>query len=421
MDNSKKKTQKSSSKSKPENPYLRIGIDYYKIIELPLASGDTTKIIKPWSKTTIDEHHGKDYRIKQIKKYDSQCLIPDHLNYKREVNRDTEKGINGAYNLYEPIPWKPQKGDFNNTMNFLKHIFGDQLTIGLDYLTVIFRYPTQLLPILCLVSNQRNTGKTTFLNWLKTIYQANMTINTNEDFRNQFNSGWASKLVIGVDEVLLDKKEDAERIKNLSTTRTIKSEAKGKDKVEQEFFGKFILCSNNETDFIKIPPDEIRFWVRKIPTLEKENIHMVKQLKKEIPAFLEFLQNKNIQTPNEHRQWFRPQLIFTEALRLIKSKGTSQLERELKNLLEDEFLSWNEDELKYQPKDLIDLLKTKNNVNAKATEIIDIVKDKWGKEPQKESKYYHTYYYLIENDKARIEKHGKQGRYYTFMKEEFIK
>lgn len=421
MDNSKKKTQKSSSKTKPENPYLRIGIDYYKIIELPLASGDTTKIIKPWSKTTIDEDHGKDYRIKQIKKYDSQCLIPDHLNYKREVNRDTEKGINGAYNLYEPIPWKPQKGDFNNTMNFLKHIFGDQLTIGLDYLTVIFRYPTQLLPILCLVSNQRNTGKTTFLNWLKTIYQANMTINTNEDFRNQFNSGWASKLIIGVDEVLLDKKEDAERIKSLSTTRTIKSEAKGKDKVEQEFFGKFILCSNNETDFIKIPPDEIRFWVRKIPTLEKENIHMVKQLKKEIPAFLEFLQTRNIQTPNEHRQWFRPQLIFTEALRLIKSKGTSQLERELKNLLEDEFLSWNEDELKYQPKDLIDLLKTKNNVNAKATEIIDIVKDKWGKEPQKESKYYHTYYYLIESDNATIQKHGKQGRYYTFMKEEFIK
>jgi len=40
---------------------------------------------------------------------------------------------------------------------------------------------------------------------------------------------------------LLDKEEDAERIKNLATARRIKTETKGKDKVEQEFFGKFIL------------------------------------------------------------------------------------------------------------------------------------------------------------------------------------
>lgn len=41
--------------------------------------------------------------------------------------------------------------------------------------------------------------------------------------------------------------EDAERIKNLSTARTYKMEAKGKDRQEVEFFGKFVLCSNNET------------------------------------------------------------------------------------------------------------------------------------------------------------------------------
>ena len=44
----------------------------------------------------------------------------------------------------------------------------------------------------------------------------------------------------------------SERIKNLSTAKTQKAEAKGKDKVEGDFFGKFILCSNNEDNFIKI-------------------------------------------------------------------------------------------------------------------------------------------------------------------------
>ena len=73
-----------------------------------------------------------------------------------------------------------------------------------------------------------------------------MTLNTDEDFRNNFNSGWASKLIVGGEEISLNRKEDIEKLKNLSTSRVIKSEAKGKDKIECEFFGKFILCSNNE-------------------------------------------------------------------------------------------------------------------------------------------------------------------------------
>lgn len=405
-----------------EIPYLRIGTDYFKIIEQPLSSGDKSKIIIPWNKTVIDEDHGKDYRIKKIKKYDSFCLIPNHLTYQRDVNRDISRGINGAYNRYEPITWKCEPGETKNTLIFLKHIFGEQFDLGIDYLTIIFRQPTQILPILCLVSNERNTGKTTFLNWLKTIYQGNMTINTNEDFRNQFNSGWASKLIIGVDEVLLDRKEDSERIKNLSTTRTIKSEAKGKDKVEQEFFGKFILCSNNETDFIRIDPNEVRFWIRKIPTIEKENINMVRQLQIEIPAFLDFLKTREINTPNEHRQWFHPRLLFTEALKTIKLKGASPLERELKDLLIDQFLNFNQDELKFTPTDLIHLLKFNNNVNPKSTEITDILCDKWGLYPEESPKYYRTYSYLTENDNDPvIREHSKTGRYYTFKKEDLIK
>ena len=50
-------------------------------------------------------------------------------------------------------------------------------------------------------------------------------------------------------------------------------EAKGKDKREVEFFGKFILCSNNEDSFIKIDAHETRFWVRKIPSAFHEPAH----------------------------------------------------------------------------------------------------------------------------------------------------
>lgn len=412
-------------KNNTASPYLRVGTSYYKKIEHPLASKDKILKIIPWEKTAIVEDHGKDYQIKRIPKYDSFCLIPDHLNYKREVNRviDDSGSIisNGSYNLYEPIEWEIKEGNTDQTTTFLKHIFDEQYDIGLDYLTIIFRFPTQILPIFCMVSTERSTGKTTFLNWIKLIYKNNMTINNNEDFRNQFNSGWVSKLIIGVDEVLLDKKEDAEKIKNLSTSRSIKSEAKGRDKVEQEFFGKFILCSNNETDFIKISPDEIRFWIRKIPTIGKENIKMLDDLKKEIPAFLHFLKTRKIVSGNVSRMWFSRSQLSTAALKNVFLHGTSKLEREIKSLITDQILSFSLEEIKLTPTDIIELLKRDNNFNAQKTDVIEIVKNKWELCQENESKYYTRFYQSTENEKVTTSELGKTGRYYTFIKSHFLK
>ena len=99
-----------------------------------------------------------------------------------------------------------------------------------------------------------------------------MTFNTNEDFRSQFNSDWAGKLLIVVDEVLLNRREDSERLKNLSTTFNYKVEAKGKDRTEIAFFAKFVLCSNNEYLPVIIDAGETRYWVRKINPVFKQRV-----------------------------------------------------------------------------------------------------------------------------------------------------
>lgn len=88
-------------------------------------------------------------------------------------------------------------------MKLIHHIFGEQFELGMDYMQLLNAKPTQKLPILLLVSEERNTGKTTFLNFLKAVFEDNVTFNTNEDFRSQFNADWAGKLLIVVDEVLL--------------------------------------------------------------------------------------------------------------------------------------------------------------------------------------------------------------------------
>jgi hypothetical protein len=65
------------------------------------------------------------------------------------------------------------------------------------------------------------------MHFLHLWFGDNVTFNTNEDFGSQFNADWAGMLLICVDEALLSKREYSERIKNLSTARFYKIEAKG--------------------------------------------------------------------------------------------------------------------------------------------------------------------------------------------------
>lgn len=228
--------------------YIRVGTDYFRETMIPMT-GDDLKVLKKWNRQTIIDDYGKEI-LNNIKKYDGFCFIPSHNNFQKMIKKH--------YNRYEPLSYTLNPdGNWKKIEQLLFHVFGDQYELGLDYLTILWKHPTQVLPILCLVSTERETGKTTFLTLLKLLFENNATLNTNEEFRSRFNSDWAGKLIIGIDEVLLDKKEDSERIKNLSTAKYYKSEAKGKDRAEGEFFGKFVMCSNNEDSFVKIDNHEV--------------------------------------------------------------------------------------------------------------------------------------------------------------------
>jgi len=305
-----------------EDRYIRVGTSLFKRVKKPMMSGKDEEMMISWNLDTIKQDY-PNWRdvVKNMERYNGFCTIPEHLEYQRNYQ--------GFYNLYEPISLSPLPGDCLNILSFVKHIFGDQYEIGLDYLQLLFTKPSQRLPVLCLVSSEGNTGKTTFLNLLKAIYGNNMTFNTNSDFRSNFNSDWVSKLIIAIDEVLLDRKEDSEKIKNLSTAKSYKAEAKGKDRFEVEFFGKIILCSNNEDNFMVIGVQETRYWVRKVPTLEKLDPDFLYKLEDELPHFLHFLIQRKLATSKSSRMWFTPEQIYTPALRRVKSYSINKVELEL--------------------------------------------------------------------------------------------
>jgi len=355
----------------------------------------------PWSAEMLRQDL-EPSKIKKIKKFDGFCCVPDHLDYK-EI-------IGNFYNLYHRLEASPEPGDPSVTLGFMRHIFGEQFELGLDYFSLLYQRPIQKLPVLCLISKERKTGKTTFLIFLKMIFGKNMTFNGNIDFRSQFNYDWMNTLIIAVDEVLLDRREDSEKIKNLSTARNSKVEAKGKDRKETEFFGKFVLCSNNEENFIVIDPAETRYWIRKVPVLTSENIHLLDLMAKELPAFLHYLLSRNFSVPIPlTKMWFSEKQIRTEALMRVVRNNRNRLETEMLFILREIFETVGINNLEFTNKDMLELLK-RNMPRLTRQQVSNVLQNDWGLKPVANSLNYQTYLYNSCNELAAVH---STGRYYS--------
>lgn len=389
--------------------YMRVGTTLYKMVNQPHPNGGLVRKRIPWNIESLRQDFSKD-DIALLPKYDGFCTIPDHVNYRPVVSN--------FLNLYEPIGHVPKEGQFPHIETLVKHIFGEQYEMGLDYLQLLYLRPIQKLPILLLVSEERNTGKTTFLNFLKAIFRDNVTYNTNEDFRSQFNADWAGKLLIVVDEVLLSRREDSERLKNLSTARSYKVEAKGKDRTEVSFFSKFVLCSNNEQVPVIIDPGETRYWVRKISRLQTDDTDFLRKLNKEIPAFLYYLQRRTLSTQEESRMWFSPKLTETVALKRIIRCNRNKLEIEMTELAIEVMKQMGVDKYSFCLNDILVLLNN-THVKAEKGQVRKVVQDIWKLQPASNGLSYISYQmdFNCPNHYFEVK---RVGRFYTVTLDQLL-
>jgi hypothetical protein len=131
-------------------PYLRVGTTILKRVLMPLSNGRNVETLIPWNVETLRQDYSKDY-LAQVPKYDGFCTIPSHTDYHREIH--------GFLNRYEPISTVPAEGEFPHIRDFLGHIFGQQIELGLDYLQLLYLRPLQRLPIVLLVVERTQHGK----------------------------------------------------------------------------------------------------------------------------------------------------------------------------------------------------------------------------------------------------------------------
>lgn len=334
-----------------EKHYIRVGTDYYKTIVEKAPNGQTELNLVQWSADTIknDYSNPKEF-IKQIPKFDAFTNIPenDPEQYRQTIYSTKDGYMSTLYNRYCPVSHVPQPGEWRTINVLLHHIFDYKNLKGqsfyemaLDYLQMIYLHPTQHLPILCLVSREQATGKTTFLNLLRAIFKENMRILDSERISSKFNGSWAGKLIIGVDESFIDtdKPTVVNRLKMIATNSSIPIEKKGKEAGEVPNFSKLIMCSNDETNFLKIEIEDTRYWIIRVGSINPEDRdpHMAERMEAEIPAFLHYLKHRTMFYAERTRLWFDPDDYATEALKKIQERTGNVLWQNITTVVKQQF------------------------------------------------------------------------------------
>lgn len=314
-----------------------------------------------WDSGTIKTDYGASF-LKHIPKYEAFCNFPSHDNFQQVIHNN--------YNVYYPIkhPDPEPEDSFERIASLIKHIFGtnditytnaigeektlNEYELGLDYVQLLFAKPQEKLPVLCLVSKENETGKSTFCDLLRAIFQGNITSITNQDFKDSFNAHWITKHIVYCSETLLEKAEYSERIKTLSTDHKSNVNTKGVSQFEIDIFIHFILLSNNETSFIRLTEYDTRFWIRKVPVLKTKDPEFLSGMITEVPAFIAFLKSRNFATKKESRMWFNQRLTMTDALNKVIIYNKPSIEKELRYRIINMFLDFNVDEILMSEKDI---------------------------------------------------------------------
>jgi phage/plasmid-associated DNA primase len=274
---------------------------------------------------------------------------------------------------------------------------------------LLYEYPCQILPVLSLVSTERETGKTTFLNYIQMLFGENSTLINPSDLTSSFNDAYATKNIIMIDETVIEKQNVVEKLKSLATAKTISVSQKFVQHYSVPFFGKIIVCTNKETDFMRIDDEEIRFWIRKInPIVGKKNTNIENDLFNEIPKFLKYLEQLPEIDFSNSRMVFTQEEIQTNSLELIKNESRNGLRKEIEMYIEDFFNNNDVNEFEATAKDIKERWFSTNN-QIPMSYILKVLKNEMKMTPQANK------YYFLFNSNNYLEK--KKGTPFLFVRQ----
>jgi hypothetical protein len=305
--------------------------------------------------------------IESMPWYDGVTNIPSHGNdYVAEIVTEDDNGRKLRWkNIYHRVIWKENEGEFPNIMKIIKHIFGknkiwykgewiDEWELGLDYTQILWQRPIQKLPILTCVSAARNTGKSTYFDFLRVLIQQNARQVRAQDLISEFSSYFATATLLIAEEFSLNNMPLLQKLKNMVTGHKQPYRAMHKDTREIDSFIHVGITSNALEDFTCLDDEEVRFWVREIPVLDAEemDLDILKRATAEIPAFIYFLNRRKMVTQRESRAWFAFDLIKNNAFKKVLALSKPEIQKEVEQFLREVFSQTALPVLRYSTKDI---------------------------------------------------------------------
>jgi hypothetical protein len=334
---------KDQPEPKTDLPFVRVGTAIYKVIDKANAWGVKEQQLKGWNKDAFLIDYSK-YDLRALRQYDDFCMYPSNTDYKSVVN--------GCLNLYAPFPWTPKEGGWLWIGRLMNHIFGEQIELGMRYMKILYEYPERSTVILCIVSTERETGKSTFLDFLDMIFGANCARIGAGEFLTAFNNSYATKNLLCIDETLFEKSMTTEKLKMLSTAKVLPVNEKYLPVFKVPYYGKIILASNHEKRFAKIDPEEVRFFIRKVGKPKYINHDIRMELLKEIPAFLHHLKTLPPVDWSVSRSGFTRDELYNTELSAVIQESMSGLFKDLSMEITELFENGDADEIYATPKDI---------------------------------------------------------------------
>lgn len=354
----KSKTDNESKSNDEENLFhIKVRDTFFELSIEDTIGGATNEVYVARKRSELTEEYGKEY-VYAIPRFNGLVVEPNHQNFKYVIEKThTSKRTSGNskvykfINWYNPIPYQEKEFDIENEdevqakigtiMKFYNHIFSDKyIDLGLDYDSILYKFPKQKLPAMAMVSKKRKTGKSTYMDFHKEIFGSNATMASVGRLTGNFNKFLQGKLLVCIEETRDERGTAENQLKDLITNPSQQIEGKGSDSFTAKSYLKLMFTSNYPDTFLKITDNEDRFIVIEVPTISKTEMDnkLKEKIIAEIPYYLHYLANRKIVHQNKERLWFEPKAYDTEALRRVKESSINPTIASINELIRAIFL-----------------------------------------------------------------------------------
>ena len=262
---------------------------------------------------------------------------------------DYQQVVGDQWNLYHMVDWDPKPGEWPTIHKLLNHLYGangveaDQLEEIYDYHTIMMRWPKHKLFARVLYSHTQGTAKSALAVLESCMFEANYVKLRADQFEEKYNSIWADRLIIHLDEPAFNQPQKMSRnIRDFITTPHVSVRRMNTDAIESAFHGKFLITTN-DTNFMSFEDSDRRYWIREVPAIPEKDMDpmFMTKLKEEVNHYLHFLLMREMKYSEKQDGtfWLPRQVLYTEGNSKLVGDNVSDANSTLVEHLEDWFLN----------------------------------------------------------------------------------